>query len=459
MTDYEKFLDAKAQIGSMDGFAATSAHGFLFDFQAALVEWITRKGRGAIFADCGLGKTPMQLAWADNVVRHTNGRVLILTPLAVSAQTVEEGAKFGIEVRKSIDGTRHAGITVTNYERLHHFNPADYVGVICDESSAIKSFDGARRQAVTAFMKKMQYRLLCTATAAPNDYIELGTTSEALGCLGYMDMLNRFFKNDLNNSATGRQYGGAAKWRFKGHAEQHFWRWVCSWARAIRRPSDLGFSDMRFVLPPLIEQEHVVDARNTREGMLFDLPAHGLWEEREEARRTLAERCERAASLVNNTGEPAVVWCHLNDEGKQLRQLIPDAVEISGANSDDEKEDAFLRFARGQIRVLITKPKIGAWGLNWQHCAHMTFFPSHSFEAYYQAVRRSLRFGQNRPVTVDIVTTAGGQGIKQNLQRKSQAADQMFSSLVQHMNHEMALERQSTFSESTQIPSWLLPNR
>jgi len=452
--DYQDFLEHKTQFYGDSGFSPVWMPDWLFDFQAALVEWSIRKGRAAIFADCGLGKTPMELVWAENIARKTGGNVLILTPLAVSHQAVHEAQKFGIDAQRSADGAAHR-ITIANYERLHYFNPSDFAGVVCDESSILKSFDGKRRGEITVFMRKMQYRLLATATAAPNDYIELGTSSEALGYLGHMDMLNRFFKNDLNNSAQGRMRGEVIKWRFKGHAELPFWRWVCSWARAIRRPSDLGFSDDRFVLPPLTEREHLVQADTLPEGMLFALPAAGLKEQRDERRRTVAERCERVAELVGNTGQPALVWCHLNEEGDQLERLIPDAVQVSGADSDDRKEDRMMAFASGKARVLVTKPKIGAWGLNFQHCAHITFFPSHSFEQYYQGVRRCWRFGQKRPVHVDLVTTEGELGVLRNLQRKAEQADRMFSSLVAEMNAAIAIDRASQFQSTIEVPQWL----
>ena len=451
---YAEFLDHKSQLGTFDGFDPVWMPDFLFDFQRALVEWAVRKGKAGIFADCGLGKTPMQLVWAENVRRKTNRPVLIVTPLAVSAQTIEEGAKFGLEVRRSADGKAHPGLTVTNYERLHHFNPADFAGTVCDESSAIKSFDGKHRATVTEFMRKQPYRLLATATAAPNDYIELGTSSEALGQLGYMDMLNRFFKNDQNTARPNRLWAGHG-WRFKGHAEQHFWRWVCSWARALRRPSDLGFDDARFVLPELMEREHLVKPRAPAEGMLFDLPAVGLYEERQEQRRTLGERCEQVAALINSTTQPAVAWCHLNAEGDRLAKLIPDSVQVSGSDETDEKEAAFLGFAHGQIRVLVIKPKIGAFGLNWQHCAHMTVFPSHSYEQYYQAVRRCWRFGQTRPVVVDIVTTESGSRVMHSLQRKSAQADAMFTALVGYMNDALAVAGHIDYTRTVEVPRWL----
>jgi len=454
---YQEFIQSKSHAGGDHGFAPIELPSYLFDFQAAMVEWALRKGRAALFEDCGLGKTPQELVWADNVVRHTNGRVLFCAPLAVAFQVAREAEKFGVDVKVSRDGKIGGpGIYVTNYERLGLFSASDFVGMVCDESSILKSFDGATKNAITTFMRKLPYRLLATATAAPNDYIELGTSSEALGHLGYMDMLNRFFKNDLNNSATGRMRGEVIKWRLKGHAEEPFWRWVASWSRAMRKPSDVGFDDTRFELPPLIEREHVVSAENIAEGMLFELPAVGLKEQREERRRTLTERCEQAASLVNNTGQPAIVWCELNDEGNLLERLIPDAVQVSGADSDDAKEEKLLSFADGKARVLITKPKIGAWGLNFQHCAHMTFFPSHSYEQTYQAIRRCWRFGQKRPVTVDYVTTEGGRGIMRNFQRKAAKADAMFANLVTHQNAALAIERASAFTKKMEVPTWLM---
>jgi hypothetical protein len=454
-TDYASFLDRKAQIGSRDGFDPVWMPDYLFDFQRSMVEWSLQQGRAAIFEDCGLGKTPQELVWAENVVRHTNGNVLVLTFLAVGGQMVREAEKFGVQVTRSHDGKSYPGITIANYERLHLFDANDFVGIVCDESSILKSFDGKTRLAVTTFARKMRYRLLATATAAPNDYIELGTSSEALGHLGHMDMLNRFFKNDLNNSAQGRMRGEVIKWRFKGHAEQAFWRWVCSWARAIRRPSDLGFDDKRFVLPALVENEHLVEANSLAEGALFAMPAVGLKEQREERRRTVQERCEKVASLVNHTGQPALIWCHLNEEGDLLEKLIPDAVQVSGKNGDDVKEERLLAFADGKARVLVTKPKIGAWGLNFQHCNHVVDFPSHSFEQRYQGVRRCWRFGQKRDVTHDTVTTEGERGVVRNMQRKAAQADTMFSALVAEMNTALAIDRASVFTKQIEVPEWL----
>ncbi len=461
-SEYATFLDDKSQLGSMSGFDPLWMPDEAFDFQKALIDWALRKGRAAIFADCGLGKTVMQLAWAENVVRKTNRPVLLLTPLAVSYQTMGEANKFGIEAYRSHKGEIHQGINITNYERIHLFDPNDFAGCVCDESSILKSFDGVRRQEITEFMRKMPYRLLCTATAAPNDYIELGTSSEALGELGYTDMLTKFFKNDQNTirpvlyrnrgeNFSQREEG--AKWRFKGHAEVPFWRWVCSWARAVRRPSDLGFSDDGFILPSLVERQHMVEHDRPPDGMLFSLPAVGLREQRDERRRTVEDRCEHVAKLIN--GSTAVVWCHLNDEADLLEKLIPGSRQVSGAHSDEEKEELFIAFSSGQLKRLITKPKIGAFGMNWQHCSRVATFPSHSWEQYYQAVRRCWRFGQTKSVHVDIVTTEGEKSVLKNLQRKAKAADKMFSDLVLHMNDARSIARSFEFSKQQEIPSWL----
>ncbi len=452
--NYDDFLERKTQLRMNEGFKPLWLPDYLFDFQSDLTDWSIQKGRSAIFADCGLGKSPMELVWAENVVRKTGGKVLLITFLAVTAQMEGEAEKFEVKVTRSKDGTAHPGITVTNYESLHMFDPSDFVGCVCDESSILKSFAGVRKQQITSFMRKMKYRLLATATAAPNDYIELGTSSEALGHLGYMDMLNKFFKNNLNNSSTGRYRGQVAKWRLKGHAEQPFWRFVCSWARALRKPSDLGFDDSRFVLPPLEEQEHVVEANSRADGYLFALPAVGLKEQREELKRTLSERCARVAELVNHD-RPALVWCHTNAEGDTLEQEIPDAIQVSGSDSDDAKEEKLLAFADGKARVLVTKPKIGAWGLNFQHCNHVTFFPSHSFEQYYQSIRRCWRFGQTKPVHVDIITTEGQSDVLKNLQRKQRQADEIFARLVEHMREGMAIDRISTYENKAEVPAWL----
>ncbi len=454
---YEEFLEKKSQIGFNLGFESLFMPDFLFDFQKQLVEWAIRKGRCGIFADCGLGKSPMQLVWAENIVQKTNGNVLIGTPLSVSHQTIREAEKFGIEAKISKDGQPKGKITVTNYEKLHLFDSSDYAGFVCDESGILKNFDGARKKIITEFIKKMKYRLLCTATAAPNDFIELGTSSEALGVMGFMDMLNYFFKNDQNTSDTkGHTFrgGNRPKWRFKRHAEDPFWRWVCSWAMAIRKPSDIGFDDSDFILPELIQNETVIECSRPLNGGLLALPAVGLAEQRQERRATLTERCEMAAEKISNYNT-SVAWCHLNDEADLLEKLIPDSKQVSGRMSDDEKEEIFIEFSKGNLKKLITKPRIGAFGMNWQHCSHTTFFPSHSFEQWYQGVRRFWRFGQTNPVTVDIITTQGELNVLENLKRKANAADRMFSSLIGFMNNSIKIDDKNIYTKKEEIPEWV----
>ncbi len=453
--NYDDFIAAKRHYGERHGFKPTFFPDQMFDFQKLLTEWSVERGRGAIFADCGLGKTAIQLTWAENVVRHTNKRVLLLTPLAVGAQTVREGEKFGIECHRSLDGSVPAGpgIVVANYQRLHLFNPADFVGMVCDESSILKNFDGVTKAAVTEFMRKLAYRLLCTATAAPNDYIELGTSSEALGELGFTDMLSRFFKKEGATTSRKDEHRSGI-YRFRGHAERDFWRWVCSWSRAVRHPSDIGCDDGRFELPELVTREHVVSARTKRDGMLFDMPAMGLQEEREERRRTITERCEMVAKLVDHK-KPVVMWCHLNDEGKMLERMVKGSVEVAGDDSDERKEEIFEAFASGQLRAIVTKAQIAGFGLNWQHCAHETFFPSHSFEQWYQAVRRCWRFGQKNPVTIDVVASEGEAGVLKNLRRKADQSDTMFKKLVALINSELRIDKEAEGQIKPEVPSWL----
>jgi len=454
--DYKLFLESKTHDRTFSGFDPIVMPDFLYPHQKALVDWSIKKGKAAVFADCGMGKTAVALVWAQNIVEKTGGRVLILTPLAVAAQFVQEGIKFGIPVHRATpDSLPPCGIVVCNYERLKHYRPEDFAGCVCDESSILKNYTGARKTEITDFVRKMKYRLLATATAAPNDYHELGTSSEALGYLGYMDMLNKFFRNTMNNSASGRHRGQVIKWRLKGHAERPFWRWVCSWARAARMPSDLGFDNGAFELAPLIENLHVVKCSTLAQGMLFELPAVGLQEQRDERRRSIKDRCEKMAELANSTDDPVIGWCHLNDEGDLLENLIPDAVQVSGKDSDDQKEEKLLGFQSGKYRVLVTKPKIGAWGLNFQHCNRVMTFPSHSFEQYYQSVRRCWRFGQERDVTVDIITTEGEQDVLKNLHRKKEQAEEMFANLVMEMNKEMGITISDDHTKKMELPSWL----
>lgn len=464
LTEYETYLSNKIHSSNEFGFNYVFMPEYLFDFQKSLIEWSIKKGRSAIFADCGLGKSVIELVWAQNVVEKTNGNVLLLTPLAVGAQMEREAKKFNIDARRSRDGKIHGNITITNYEQLKHFNPSDFAGVICDESSILKNFNGETKNLINIFMRKVKYRLLATATAAPNDYIELGTSSEALGYLGYMDMLNKFFKNDQNNSATNRRgrFTEETKWRLKGHAHESFWRWITSWARAVRFPSDIGFNDDGYILPELTEVDHELECDGRFiDGVLpgFALPAHGLKEQREERRATIEDRCIKAAEIANSHKDFSVVWCNLNDEGDMLEKMIPDAIQVSGKDSDEAKEEKLISFSDGKARVIITKPKIGAFGLNWQHCNRITFFPTHSYEQYYQATRRCWRFGQKRPVTIDMIFTKGDEKMVGNLKRKQDQAIEMFIQLVAHMNNSLSIEQSVKFKNKMEVPAWLLNNK
>lgn len=450
---YEEFLRTKADFGASSGFPARYVPPQAFDFQQSLIEWKCAKGRAAGFIDCGMGKTLMQLTFAENAMRHTNKPSLVLTPLAVAPQTVIEGQKFGIECYRPQMGEIPSSkkVIVTNYQRLSKFSPDDFGAVICDESSILKNFDGATKAEVTEFMRTVPYRLLSTATAAPNDYMELGTSSEALGYLGFQDMLTRFFKRE---NGTGGVAWGRDTYRLRSYAETDFWRWLVSFSRAVRRPADLGFDDGGFVLPELATVEHTIKASRPRDGQLFDTPARTLPEQKEERRRTLKERCEKVADLVS-AHDCSVVWCHLNAEGDLLKKLIPDSEQVSGSDTDERKEELLSAFSAGQIKRLITKPQIAGYGLNWQHCAHQTTFVSHSFEQYYQGVRRSWRFGQKRKVTIDIVSSEGEAGVLENLNRKAAQAEKMFDRMVELMNNELRIERSTAFTKQQEAPSWL----
>jgi superfamily II DNA or RNA helicase len=449
--DYNEFLEKKRQISGLFGFNPIILHDFLFDFQKYLVEWALKKGRSAIFADTGLGKTPMLLSWADNVVKKTNKNVLILTPLAVSTQTIFEGGKFGIEVKRSRDGLPKGRITVTNYQQLEKFDPNDFEGVVCDESSAIKNCEGQIKINVVRFTNKMPYRLLCTATPSPNDFIELGTSSEALGELPYMDMLAQFFRDTSNDK---NPQWSTPHYVLKDHAIHNFWKWVVSWARAIKKPSDLGFNDEKFILPELIEKEYTLQITKPLKGFLFVQKAKTLTEQREERKNTIEERAEKVKQLCNDHNM-SVIWGHYNYETDYLEKIIPDSIQISGQDSDEKKEEKFNMFLKGEIKRLIIKPKIGAFGLNWQHCNHMTFFPSHSFEQYYQGVRRCWRYGQKEKVYVDIVTTEGEESVSENIKRKAKDAEKMFSLLIQYMNDELKIDKNKKYFKKLECPKWL----
>jgi len=445
---YREFLAKKIQVGIDAGFKPLWIPDFLFGFQQLLVEWAIRKGRGAIFADCGLGKTPISLVWAENVARKTNRPVLILTPLAVAQQFVREGRKFGIEVKLARDGKVRNGINVVNYQRLHYFNPGDFAGLVCDESGVLKHYDSRTRANVVRFASAIPYRLLGTATPAPNDYMELGNSSEVLGVMRHAQMLAMFFVND---SDTVQQ------WRLRGHAQRQFWRWLAGWARAVRKPSDLGFEDGPFILPELTVEQHLVQSGRKPEG-LFVLPAVTWREQRQERNSTIRSRCEKVAELAPQD-RPFIAWCHLNAEGDLLEKLIPDAVQVKGADSDDRKESVLSDFAEGNLRVLVTKPKIGGFGLNFQHCSDLSYFPSYSFEQWYQVVRRCWRFGQQRQVSVSVVATEAESRVSDAMWRKERQSIRLYDSIIREMGEFQTVEKMPVDDTasvgSVKLPVWL----
>jgi len=361
---------------------------------------------------------------------------------------------------------------------LHKFEPGDFCGLICDESSILKSFGRSTQKHVTRFVSKLPYRLMATATPSPNDYIELGTTSEALGQLSNSDMLKRFFRqlddkgqkqetkkqeeaerliaNDPSyfQKLSYRVSQSIGQYRLKHHAVKDFWRWVASWAIACRKPSDLGFSDEGYLLPDLIEQDHIITPDSPPDGFLFNIPAIGLQGERDERKRTLTQRCEYAASLVDG-GDAAVIWCHANAEGDMLEEIVPNARQIAGRTPDDEKIELYEAFACGELKKLVIKPKIGAWGLNWQHCNNVVTFASHSYEQHYQAVRRCYRFGQKRPVSVHVIATEGEVRVLGNMRKKAAKAEAMFTELVAAMNQSTKIETEDIYTKKVEVPAWL----
>lgn len=406
------------------GIEPPEAMPALFDFQEALTKWALRLGRAAIFADTGLGKTRMQLKWADAVSRHSGGSVLILAPLAVAEQTVEEGAAIGIRVehhREQPDTL--PAIVISNYERLHKFDASQFAGVVLDESSIIKHHDSKTLALLLDSFRDTTFKLCATATPAPNDWTELGTHAEFLGVCTRAEMLSEFFVHD----------GGETQvWRLKGHAKREFWRWVSSWGALVRSPADLGFDASRYDLPKLtVEQHTIYTEQEAPEGMLFALEAQTLMERRNARKDSARARVAACADVVNGHSGPWVVWCELNAESEMLTKAIDGAVEVRGSMTTDQKEAALSDFAHGRARVIVTKPSIAGFGLNWQHCHQMAFVGvTDSFESYYQAVRRCWRFGQSKPVQVHIFASELEGAVTANLQRKERDVRAMSESLA-----------------------------
>lgn len=425
---YEAFISEKAIETAPSGFHARhdalSPH--LFPFQRDIVLWALLRGRAAIFCGTGLGKTFMQLEWARLVVEETGRPVLILAPLAVAQQTAREGARFGVAVTLCRDGADvQPGINIANYERLHRFDAAMFGGVVLDESSIIKSYDGATTTAIIEAFADTPYKLACTATPAPNDYMELGNHAAFLGVMSRVEMLALFFVHD----------GGSTQdWRLKGHAQEVFWRWLASWSTLMRLPSDLGYEDGAFALPPLTYHHHTVESTAIPPGMLFAVEATDLMARKQARRDSIAERVAVVAELVNASTEPWLIWCDLNAEGDALTKAIPDAVQVAGRDTPEDKEARMIGFTDGAHRVLVSKSSICGFGMNWQHCRNVAFVGlSDSWEQYYQAIRRCYRFGQTRPVECHIVSSEAEGAVVANIERKERDAEHMASEMVKHM--------------------------
>lgn len=422
---YEKFIDRKLQLVAPTGISgAVDLPDSLFPHQKALTSWALKRGRAAIFADTGLGKMRMELAWADAVNKYTGKPVMIHTPLAVAQQIAREAEKIGLRAVVCKEaGDVGEGINITNYDRLHKFDTSIFGGIVLDESSCIKHSNSKTFAALTEAYRHTQFKLPATATPAPNDWTEIGTHAEFLGICTKAEMLAEYFVHDGGDTSV---------WRLKGHARTSFWQWVASWGAMIRRPSDLGFDDGLYNLPPLQIHEHMVDYELPLNGMLFAVEAQTLSERRDARRSSMEERVKACADLVNaQASEPFVVWCDLNAEGDALTAAINGAVQISGADDTERKERLLADFAEGRVRVLVSKPSICGWGLNWQHSARMAFVGvTDSYEAYYQAVRRCWRFGQTRDVHVHIFASKAEGSVVANLKRKEKDAGLMASSLA-----------------------------
>lgn len=451
MDNYQTFLSRKAVVDAADGLRDIGPiHESLFDFQVALVKWALRRGRAAVFADCGLGKTRIQLEWA----RQIRGRVLILAPLAVAKQTVREGEKLGLTVEYCRDGKSTAQITITNYEMMEHFNPDDFIGIVLDESSILKSFTGSTRNLIIEKFGHLRFRLCCTATPAPNDYVELGNHAEFLGVMSRTEMLSMFFVHDG---------GETQKWRLKGHAESEFWKWLCSWAVMIRKPSDLGFENNGFHLPPYQIHHVLVDSKSNGE-YLFAMEAQTLIERNRARASSVTDRVAAAAKLIKANPGPWLVWCNLNREADELVKLLDSAVNVQGSDSIEDKESGLFGFIDGTYANLISKSSIAGFGLNLQHCCQVAFLGMNdSYEQFYQALRRAWRFGQKNIVQVYIITATSEGASVSNIRRKEADADRMANEMVEHM-HDLNTENVrgsqrniSVYNPKTkiQLPSFL----
>lgn len=451
---YEEFLKSKQRIIKPTGFDCKPSNKHLFDFQRDIVKWALKKGKAAMFLDTGLGKTIIQLTWADEICKYTGGKVLILAPLAVSKQTVREGLKFGIQVTSCrTQEDIKVGINITNYEMLQHFNPDEFVGIVLDESSIIKSFSGKTTQQMLDLFRFTEYKLACTATPAPNDYEELGNHAEFLGVMTRPEMLATFFVHDG---------GDTAKWRLKGHAENDFWKWIASWAMVVKNPEDLGYDGSKYKLPKLNIQTHFVESPNA-DDMFVVMPAQTLDERREARKESLQDRVNKAVELVKDI-ENCLIWCDYNDESTALTKAISGAVEVKGADTPEHKENALIGFVTGEVKYLVTKPKIAGFGMNWQNCNNMIFCGlSDSYERFYQAVRRCYRFGQTEEVNVYVIISEKEESVLNNVKRKEELAQQMSTNMVKLTSEILKNEIRNTTRNITEyqpqqdiiIPNWL----
>ena len=456
---YDKFLKNKNLMDTPSGFECIDdLHPALFSFQQDIIRWALRRGRAALFEDCGLGKTIQQLEWARHVVKQTKKSVIIFAPLAVSHQTVQEGKKFNIKVHHCKDQKDiKFGINITNYERLNKFKPDLFSGIVLDESSIIKNMNGVIRNELILRFGKIPYRLACTATPSPNDYMELGNHSEFLGVMSHQEMLGTFFINDSNN--TG-------KWRLKGHVQKKkFWEWLCSWAIMISNPADLGYDNTGFILPALNYHEHILPYTGKNKKGFFNHQIGGLVDRKRIRKETIEIRCKYAADLINNLNDSCVVWCGLNNESKMLTDLIAGAIEIRGSHSNEYKSKCMLDFANGKIKRIVTKPKIAGFGMNWQICNKAFFVGlNDSWESLYQATRRIWRFGQARPVDIHIIIEEREKNILENIKRKDAQANKMAKTMSSYTDtivknilkgvkdkHDIYLPQ-----EEMQCPNWWL---
>jgi len=451
LSDYRSFIGNKAFATNASGIPieVDAINPMLYDFQRDIVRWSLMKGKAAIFADCGLGKTPMQLEWAKHVHRHTGRPVLILAPLAVASQTVQEGLKFGVDV-KICDNFLDVenDICITNYEKLDNFIPDAFGGIVLDESSILKSYTGKVRSQIIDSFKQTPFRLACTATPAPNDFMELGNHSEFLGVMTRSEMLSMFFVHDG---------GETSKWRLKGHAEDVFWEWMCSWAVYVNSPEDIGYDIGGFRLPKMHLHEVIVD------GDTYTHETLTLTQRRDARRSTLELRCQKAADMVNASDAQWLVWCDLNAESTMLHALIPDSVEVQGSDKNEHKTSAMMGFSNETVRCLVTKPSIAGFGMNWQNCHNMIFTGlSDSYEQFYQAVRRCWRFGQEHEVNVYIVISAKEGAVRENIERKQADFDKMKAAMAEFTSEITKKEIRRTCRITTeyiadkplQLPDW-----